>query len=222
MAHVKRNFERPPQRHIDLMKQFSPATIHEAQGKRGALDHNIKPVKPGLALCGPALTCQCHIGDNLMIFQALELAKPGDVLVVSAGNNPAQGGIGDVLAAACAGRGIVGVVVDAGVRDGRGLRESGFPIFSLGLCIKGTSKDTLGTVNQPVVVGGELIRPGDIVCGDDDGVVVVKESDIEALAKVCQARDDAEKKLIEQHLKGQFSFEERFQMMRAKGCVWED
>lgn len=222
MAHVTRNFERPPRRHIDLMKKYSPATIHEAQGKRGALDHNIKPIKPGLKVCGPALTAQCHIGDNLMIFQAIELAKPGDVLVLSAGNNPAQGGFGDVLAAACVGRGIVGLVIDAGVRDGRGLRELGLPVFSLGLCMKGTSKDTLGTVNQPIVVGGELITPGDIICGDDDGVVVVREAHIEAFAKACQARDDAENKLIEQHLKGQLSFEERYEMMRSKGCVWED
>lgn len=222
MAHVTRNFERPSKRSIELMSQYSPATIHEAQGKRGALDYQIKPIKPGLKLCGPAITAQCHIGDNLMIFQAIELAQPGDVLVLSAGNNPSQGGFGDVLAAACIGRGIAGLVIDASVRDGAGLRSIGFPVFSLGLCIKGTSKDTLGTINQPIMVGGEYIRPGDIICGDDDGVVVVREDDVETFAKTCQARDDAENKLIEQHRKGQLDFQERHEMMASKGCIWED
>lgn len=221
MPHVIRDFTRPSREDIELIGQFSPATIHEAQGRLGALDYRIKPIQPGLKVYGPAITAQCHIGDNLMIFEAINLAKPGDVLVLSAGNNPNQGGFGDVLAAACAGRGIAGLVIDAGVRDGRGLRASGFPVFSLGLCIKGTSKDTLGTVNNPVVVGGELITPGDIIVGDDDGVVVVRQ-DVASLAKACAARDAKENELIELHKQGKFDFEERYAMMRAKGCTWSD
>ena len=221
MPHVIRDFERPSAEDIALISQFSPATIHEAQGRLGALDYRIKPIQPGLKLCGPALTAQCHIGDNLMIFEAINLAKPGDVLVLSAGNNPNQGGFGDVLAAACIGRGIAGLVIDAGVRDGRGLRAIGFPVFSLGLCMKGTSKSTLGTVNNPVVVGGELISPGDIICGDDDGVVVVRQ-EVQSLAKACAARDEQEAKLIELHKQGGINFEDFFATMRAKGCTWSD
>lgn len=221
MAHIKRNFTRPSAEALAAIKPFSPATIHEAQGKLGALDSRIKPIKPGLQICGPAITAQCHIGDNLMIFQAIELAKPGDVLVVSAGNNPEQGGFGDVLATACRGKGIVGLVIDAGVRDGRGLRESGFPVFSLGLCIKGTSKSTLGTVNQPITIGNELITPGDIIVGDDDGVVVVRQDPL-TLAKACAAREAEEAALMENNLKGKTDFEHFFKTMREKGAVWED
>lgn len=222
MPHVIRSFARPSKEDVALIGKYSPATIHEAQGKLGALDSAIKPVKPGLQVFGPAITAQCHIGDNLMIFEAINLAQPGDVLVVSAGNNPEQGGFGDVLAAACMGRKIAGLVIDAGVRDGRGLRASGFPVFSLGLCIKGTSKDTLGTINHPVVVGGQLISPGDIVVGDDDGVVVVRTDDIGRLAKACEDREATEAKLIEQHRAGKMSIEDRYEMMRKKGCTWSD
>ncbi len=221
MFHVRRDFARPSAEAIAAIAPYSPATIHEAQGKLGALDSRIKPIKPGLKICGPALTAKCHIGDNLMIFEALNRAKPGDVLVVSAGNNPEQGGFGDVLAAACRGKGIVGLVIDAGVRDGRGLRESGFPVFSLGLCIKGTSKDTLGTVNKPVMVGNELIEPGDIIVGDDDGVVVVRQDPF-TLAKACAAREADEARLIEMHLSGKNEFDVHYETMRRKGCVWVD
>lgn len=221
MPHVIRDFPRPRKADIELMSQFSPATIHEAQGRLGALDPRIKPIKTGLKICGPAITAQCHIGDNLMIFQAIDLAKPGDVLVLSAGDNPNQGGFGDVLASACAGRGIVGLVVDAGVRDGAGLRASSFPVFSLGLCIKGTSKETLGTINHPVVIGGELVSPGDIIVGDDDGIVVVRQ-EVQSLARACAKRDDAENKLIALHKQGKIDFEERYAVMRAKGCTWSD
>jgi 4-hydroxy-4-methyl-2-oxoglutarate aldolase len=222
MYHVHRSFQRPSKADVETVGRFSPATIHEAQGKLGALDYRIKPIQPGLKVCGPAITAQCHIGDNLMIFEAINLAQPGDVLVVSAGNNPNQGGFGDVLAAACIGRGIAGLVVDAGVRDGRGLRAIGFPVFSLGLCMKGTSKDTLGTVNHPIVLGGEIIAPGDIVCGDDDGVVVVREKDIAKLAKACEERDAHENHMMELHREGRMDIEDRYAMMRAKGCVWSD
>lgn len=222
MFHVQRSFRRPSKSDVETVSRFSPATIHEAQGKLGALDYRIMPIQPGLRLCGPAITAQCHIGDNLMIFEAINLAQPGDVLVVSAGNNPNQGGFGDVLAAACIGRGIAGLVIDAGVRDGHGLRSIRFPVFSLGLCMKGTSKDTLGTINHPVIVGGELISPGDIVSADDDGVVVVREHDIAKLAKACEERDAHENHMIALHREGRMDIEDRYAMMRSKGCAWSD
>ena len=222
MTHVIRNFERHSRADIEAIGKFSPATIHEAQGKLGALDPAIKPIKPGLQFYGPATTTKCHIGDNLMIFEAINLAQPGDVLVVDGGDNPNQGGFGDVLAAACMGKGIAGIVLNVAVRDGRGLRASGFPVFSTGLCIKGTSKDTLGTVNNPIVIGGELVTPGDIIVGDDDGVVVVRTDDVSKLAQACQSREDSEDKLIEMHRQGRMEIEDRYEMMRSKGCVWSD
>ncbi len=218
---VRRSFTRPDPEAVAAVGQYSTATIHEAQGRLGALDSNIKPVRQDVHVFGTAITAKCHIGDNLMIFEAINCAKPGDILVLSAGNNPEQGGFGDVLAAACMGRGIKALVIDAGVRDGRGLRKSGFPVFSLGLSIKGTSKETLGSVNEPVVVGGELITPGDIIVGDDDGVVVVRQNPIE-LAAACQRREDAEAAMIEAHLRGELTFDERYASIRAKGATYID
>ncbi len=221
MAHVKRSIVRPSKEEIAAIAEYRPATIHEAQGRLGALDSRIKPVQPGMWFCGPAVTAQCHIGDNLMIFEAVSLCQPGDILVVSAGNNPEQGGFGDVLATACISRGIAGVVIDAGVRDGRALRQMGLPVFSLSLCIKGTSKDTLGTINKPVVIGGQLISPGDIIVGDDDGVVVVRKPAMD-VAAACAAREEMEAGLVALYKQGQFDIEDRYEMMRKKGCVWED
>lgn len=111
--------------------KFSPATLHEAQGRRGALDSRIKPIGSGMRACGPAVTAQCPPGDNLMLQAAISVARPGDVLVVSAGNHTEQGGFGEVLTTACLARGIAGLVTDAGVRDGLAIKKLGFPVFCL-------------------------------------------------------------------------------------------
>ena len=152
MVHVIRSFNRPPETVVKEIAKFSPATLHEAQGRRGALDSRIKPIGSGMRACGPAVTAQCPPGDNLMLQAAISVARPGDVLVVSAGNHTEQGGFGEVLTTACLARGIAGLVTDAGVRDGLAIKKLGFPVFCLGSCMKGTVKETLGTVNQPVVI----------------------------------------------------------------------
>jgi 4-hydroxy-4-methyl-2-oxoglutarate aldolase len=222
MPHVVRSFERPDPEHVAALAKFPPATLHEAQGRRGAVDSRIKPVAPGMRFCGPALTAACHIGDNLMVFEAISLAQPGDVLVVSAGNNAEQGGFGEVLATACLARSIAAFVVDAGVRDGSALRTLGLPVFSLGLCIKGTAKDTLGTINHPIVFGGEWIRPGDIIAGDDDGLVVVRKEEIQQVTKASAAREEEEARLMDSLRSGRpMDIGSRLAAMRAKGCTWE-
>jgi 4-hydroxy-4-methyl-2-oxoglutarate aldolase len=221
MVHVVRSFVRPTSAIVEAIAQFAPSTLHEAQGRRGDLDSRIKPVAPGMKFCGPALTASCHIGDNLMIFEAINLARPGDILVLSAGNNPDQGGFGEVLANTCLARGVAAFVTDAGVRDGAALRALGFPVFSLGLCMRGTTKETIGTINQPVVIGGQLIRPGDIVAGDDDGVVVVRAEDAGEVAKASQKREEYEAKIIEACRQGRNpDVSERQAVMKAKGCAW--
>lgn len=223
MADVIRSFERPSPEHIKEIAKFPPATLHEAQERRGAVDSRIKPVAPGMRFCGPALTVSCHIGDNLMVFEAINLARSGDVLVISAGNNPEQGGFGEVLASACMGRGIAAFVIDAGVRDGSALRTLGLPVFSLGLCIKGTTKETVGTINHPIVFGGEWIRPGDIVAGDDDGIVVVRREEIMEVAKASAAREADEAKRIAAYRAGQpMDISKRVAVMREKGCTWSE
>jgi 4-hydroxy-4-methyl-2-oxoglutarate aldolase len=192
MIHIKQIHERPAKADIDAIAAFSPATLHEAQGRRGALSSRIKPVDYRMKLCGPAFTVKSAPRDNIMLQLAINYAKPGDIIVVSAGEYEEAGSFGDVLANACLAKGIGGLVTDTGVRDTLQLRDLGFPVFSLSVCIKGTVKETLTAVNDPIVVGGERIYPGDIIVGDADGLVVVRRNEAQEVAKLAQAREHAE------------------------------
>lgn len=169
VIHIKDIAERPSKADIDAVSKFSPATVHEAQGRRGALSSRLKPVDYRMKLCGPAFTVKCAPRDNIMLQLAINYAKPGDIIVVSAGEYEEAGSFGDVLANACLAKGIGGLVTDTGVRDTLQLRELGFPVFSLSVCIKGTVKETIAAVNDTIIVGGEIIHPGDIIAGDADG-----------------------------------------------------
>ncbi|WP_320198686.1 4-carboxy-4-hydroxy-2-oxoadipate aldolase/oxaloacetate decarboxylase [Agrobacterium sp. rho-13.3] len=192
MIHIKQIPERPSQEDIAALAPFSPATIHEAQGRRGALSSRIKPVDYRMKLCGPAFTVKSAPRDNIMLQLAINYANPGDIIVVSGGEYEEAGSFGDVLANACLAKGIGGLVTDTGVRDTLQLRDLGFPVFSLSVCIKGTVKETLTSVNDPIIVGDELIYPGDIIVGDADGLVVVRRAEAQEVAKLSQAREDAE------------------------------
>jgi 4-hydroxy-4-methyl-2-oxoglutarate aldolase len=192
MIHIKQIPERPSKEDIAALVPFSPATIHEAQGRRGALSSRIKPVDYRMKLCGPAFTVKSAPRDNIMLQLAINYANPGDIIVVSGGEYEEAGSFGDVLANACLAKGIGGLVTDTGVRDTLQLRDLGFPVFSLSVCIKGTVKETLTSVNDPIIVGDELIYPGDIIVGDADGLVVVRRAEAQEVAKLSQAREDAE------------------------------
>ena len=192
MIHIKPIPERPAKADIEAIAPFSPATLHEAQGRRGALSSRIKPVDYKMKLCGPAFTVKCAPRDNIMLQLAINYANPGDIIVVSAGEYEEAGSFGDVLANACLAKGIGGLVTDTGVRDTLQLRDLGFPVFSLSVCIKGPVKETLTAVNDPIIVGGELIHPGDIIVGYADGLVVVRRNEAQDVAKLAQAREDAE------------------------------
>ena len=157
--------------------------------------------------CGTAFTVVCHPRDNIMLQVAISYAQPDDVLVVSSGDQPA-GQFGDVLANACAARGIAALVTDGGVRDTREIRELGFPVFAQFICIQGTVKESLGPVNQPLVLGGQLIRPGDVVKGDCDGVVVdgvvvIAREDGAEVVDACRAREEAEAGYIRRYRDGE-------------------
>ena len=138
MPHVVRSVTRPPPASIQMLSGFAPATLHEAQGRRNALDWAIKPIFAGMRLCGPALTARCTPGDNLMLQVAISIAEPGDVIVVDAGGNIEQGPFGEVLATACLARRIAGLVINSAVRDRAAIGERRFPVFSTGLSVKGT------------------------------------------------------------------------------------
>ncbi|MQW89530.1 4-carboxy-4-hydroxy-2-oxoadipate aldolase/oxaloacetate decarboxylase [Sinorhizobium saheli] len=224
MIKLKQRFERPSKDEIEAIARFSPATLHEAQGRRGALSSRLKPIDYRMKLCGPAFTVKCAPRDNIMLQVAINYAEPGDIIVVSAGEYEEAGSFGDVLANACLAKGIGGLVTDTGVRDTLQLRELGFPVFSLSVCIKGTVKETLGATNAPILIGDEIVHPGDIIVGDADGLVVVRRTEARDVAKLAQAREDAEAEYIAAYKAGKSVVEvsKLEAVLKAKGLVVED
>ncbi|MGW4909845.1 4-carboxy-4-hydroxy-2-oxoadipate aldolase/oxaloacetate decarboxylase [Streptomyces sp. NPDC004270] len=224
MLRVNTKFDRPDPDLVERLGTYSSATVHEAQGRLGALSSKIKPVSDTMSLCGPAFTVRCAPRDNIMLQVAIAHARPGDVIVVSAGEYAEAGSFGDVLANACVAKGLGGLITDTGVRDTRELRDLGFPVFSLGVSIKGTVKETVGPMAEPVLVGGELIRPGDVVRGDADGVVVVRREDLTDAVRLSQERVDAEAAYIAAYRSGKSVIEvsNLAAVLEAKGLVVEE
>ena len=202
MIRVSTTFERPDAAVVEQLSAFSSATVHEAQGRLGALDSTIKPVDHRMSLCGPAFTVQCAPRDNLMLQTAIAYARPGDVIVVSAGAYEEAGSFGDVLANACQSKGLGGLITDTGVRDTADLRALGFPVFSHSVSIKGTVKETVGPMCRPVTIGGVLVRPGDVMRADADGVVVVRRESAAEVVTASQERVDEEAGLIAAYRSG--------------------
>lgn len=184
------------------------ATIHEALGRKGALPSAIKPVGPEMKVCGPAVTVQSPPGDNLWIHRALYVARPGDVLVVSTCGGYEYGYWGEILSAAAMARGLGGLVIDAGVRDRDQLCDFGFPVFSRGLCIRGTGKDfeAEGFINVPITIGDVRICPGDMIVGDADGVVAVGQDAVAQGADDARAREAKEAAIVERLRNGETTF----------------
>lgn len=178
----------------ERLKRYGSATLHEAQGQKGAMDAAIKPLDPQLRLAGPALTVESRPGDNLVIHHALTLAKPGDVLVVSANSYLGAGPWGDILSLAAMKSGVAGLIIDGAVRDGDSILEMRFPLFSRGLSINAAQKNQPGRVNEPIVCGGVSVSPGNWVVGDRDGVVVIT-ADIQSVLAAAEAREAAENAL---------------------------
>ncbi len=158
---------------VDRLAPMGTATVHEAIGRRGYLGADLRPIQQGTRIAGTAVTVSSHPGDNLMIHAAIEVCRPGDVLVVTTTAPSTHGMFGELLATSLAARGVRGLVIDAGVRDTDELREMGFAVWTRHISCQGTVKATPGSVNVPVSIGGVAIEPGDVVCADDDGVVVV-------------------------------------------------
>ncbi|EFL30075.1 4-carboxy-4-hydroxy-2-oxoadipate aldolase/oxaloacetate decarboxylase [Streptomyces viridochromogenes DSM 40736] len=224
MIRVSTKFDRPDPELVERLGAYSSATIHEAQGRLGALDSSIKPVDHRMSLCGPAFTVQCAPRDNLMLQTAIAYARPGDVVVVSGGAYTEAGSFGDVLANACQSKGLAGLVTDTGVRDTEDLRALGFPVFSHSVCIKGTVKETVGPMCEPITVGGQLVRPGDVIRADADGVVVVRREDAAEVATASQERVDAETGYIAAYRAGRTVIDicNLEPLLAAKGLVIED
>jgi len=218
---IVKSIKRPDRSIVEGFTRVSPATIHEAMGRRGAVDSRIKPIYAGMKVCGPAVTCECQVGDNLALHVALHLAEAGDVIVATTGDYTEQGLFGDVMASCALAKGVNGLVVDGGVRDGASMREMGFSVFARAQCMKGTVKETIGPVNQPIAFGGQIVRPGDIIVGDDDGVVVVPQQVAEEILEACYAREQKEAAIQVQLREGKttWGMSDWGEMLRAKGMV---
>ena len=208
----------------DTLGGHGVATVHEALGRVGYLGPELRPAWPGARIGGTAVTVLCWPGDNLMIHVAVEQCRPGDVLVVATNSPSTDGLFGELFATALQRRGVRGVVLGCGVRDVADLREMRFPVWSRAVSAQGTVKATAGAVNVPVVLGGQTVRPGDVVVADDDGVVIVpREKAADILAK-SKAREEKEEKTRARLAAGElgldiYGFRER---LAAKGLKYVD
>jgi 4-hydroxy-4-methyl-2-oxoglutarate aldolase len=187
---------------LDALKQCGVATVYEAGGGTGALDAAIKPVWPGAKVAGPAFTVRCHPGDNLPLHRALEQAAAGDVIVAQVGG--LLGGYwGGVMTVAAQARNIAGLIIDGGVRDSEELQRLGFPVFARGTGVFRTVKHEGGVLQEPLLVGGVLVNPGDIVLGDGDGVMAIPRAKVQQYLEAARKRDAAEAGYVERLRKGE-------------------
>jgi 4-hydroxy-4-methyl-2-oxoglutarate aldolase len=201
------DFERLSPELVKAMSLIPTATLHEAYGQKGAFYANIRPIRPGMKLCGPVVTVKARPADNLIVHKAIYVSRPGDVMLVDTGSYAEGGFWGEIMTVAAIQRGIAGLVTDGSVRDTDEIAEMGFPVFSQGISIKGTSKDCLGAINHAIVFSGVMVKPGDLIAADSDGVVVVAREDVSDLLQKALQREKKEKQVIEEIRSGKTTLE---------------
>ncbi|HEY7846237.1 MAG TPA: 4-carboxy-4-hydroxy-2-oxoadipate aldolase/oxaloacetate decarboxylase [Bradyrhizobium sp.] len=221
---VVRNIKRTDAGLVRRLGVLGVATVHEAYGRNGLMKPYLRPVWQGGEAAGTAVTVLAHPGDNWMIHVAVEQCQPGDILVVGCSADNTDGMFGDLLATSLMARGVKGLVIDAGVRDAKSLREMGFPVWSKAISAKGTVKATPGSVNVPVVCAGINVRPGDAVIADDDGVVVVSPKDAAEVVTKGEKRhadEEGKRKLLAAGVLGLDMYNMREPLKKA-GLVYVD
>jgi 4-hydroxy-4-methyl-2-oxoglutarate aldolase len=221
---IVRNIPRADADAIKTLGETGVATVHEAQGRTGLMRPFMRPIYPAARAAGSAITVSCAPGDNMMIHAAIEVCKPGDILVVTTFSESTDGMFGDLLAVSCRAHGVVGLVIDAGVRDTADLTAMEFPVWSKAVSSQGTVKATPGWVNTPIVCAGASVQAGDVIVADADGVVVVPRADAAAVAKAAQDRIAKEEKSRARLKAGELGLD--FYGLRARltelGVKWVD
>ena len=211
------NTERPARELIAPFQRVPTGNICDAMDRFGAMDYHIKPLDPAHFMCGPALTVRTRPGDNLAIYKALEIAQPGDVLVIATYEHTVGSTIGDLVVNVARRKGLAGIVCDGLVRDASGIRATGLPVFARGLSPSSPFKDGPGEIGAPVSCGGASVHPGDLVVGDEDGVVVIPQRDLAVVAERLKGVLQKEAKMLADIEAGNLNFDAMAALFKDKG-----
>ncbi len=216
---IRNNFERPPMALIRQAGELSTPNLGDVMNRTQCMSAGIRPFgKPGVKLAGPAFTVKTRAGDNLMLHKALDLARPGDVIVADAGGDMSQSLLGELMARYALTLGLAGIVIDGPIRDVAGLSQLELPIYARGATPGGPYKDGPGEIGFSVTCGGVIVKPGDIIVGDEDGIAVIPREEAESIIKSAQVHHQKEIQIMEEIARGKWDRSWVDKTLQAKGC----